>query len=249
MSLLFNPIIRATMTQEMIAWEKESGLFPSWIINENKNKCYVESDGKVMLKAIKDVDASLKTLNFDRGSMAKYVADTVLCEVDRQKSRERSQKRKREGETRKNRILKIQKKLTAGKLVLDGGSHHLDENVLAHVERRRKEQEEAVYNRRQREDLEYMKWCYKADEVIDRYGDTDVSKWKKKDEIIAYLRPLKRNGDSALPVSRRDAEQRYRDWQQRHRREIEENDDLLEKFGLWLSEQKDKDSDKSNDGK
>ena len=209
------------MTQEMIDCEQESGLFPSWLLNENKEKTFVEdSNGAVSLCSIKNVDPKMKVLNFDRGCMAKYVADTVLGEVDRQESRERSQKRKREGETRRNRIMKIQKKLTAGKLVLQGGSHHLDHSVLEHVERRHREEAESLYARRERDELEYMKWCYKADQVIEMYGDIDVAKWKKKEHINAYLRPLKRNGDPAMPSTRKEAEQRYREWKDRQRRRL-----------------------------
>ena len=242
MYLLFNPIIGATMTQEMIDWERECGLFPSWLIEENKSKCIVaDKDGKVVMKSMMEVDSKMKALNFDRGSMAKYVADTVLGEVDKQVSRERSQKRKREGDNRKKRIMKIQKKLTAGKLVLEGGSYHLDETVLQHVERRRKQQEEEAYFRRQRDHLEYMKWCHNADRIMEKYGGIDVSKWKKKDDIITYLKPLKQSGDKAMPTSRKGVEQRFREWRGRQRRNLDYDDAVKEKFALWLSEQEDKD--------
>ena len=110
LALLLDPILRATMTQEMIEWERDSGLFPLWAIEEKSVVQLVENDGVIFLKSLSVANDQLKNLNFDRGAMAQHVADTILGEVDRQKSREWVQKRKREGDTRRNRILKIKKK-------------------------------------------------------------------------------------------------------------------------------------------
>ena len=135
---MLDPLICATMIEEMIEWKKKSGLFPSWAIESAAEMCYYEhGDGSISFKSTKLCDEAMNKLNVEKGALAQYVADTILCEVNRQKSCERVQKQKLEGDTKRNRILKIQKKLTAGKLVLDGCSYHLDHNVLQHVERRR----------------------------------------------------------------------------------------------------------------
>ena len=151
---------------------------------------YVEEEcGKnVRFKAVPFNDNDLNILNFKKGHMALHVADTILSEVDRQKSRERVQKREREGDTRRNRILKIQKKLTAGKLVLNGRSYHLDHTVLEHVERRRELLLEEKNEKKKKEELEYLKMCYHADKILETYGaDSDVSKWKRKEDIVTYI--------------------------------------------------------------
>ena len=135
LALLLEPSLRTTMTDEMMEWERSSGLFPSWAVEEHTAMYYVEEEGQVYLKTADEMVASNDKMNFENGALAQYVSDTILSSVDRQKACERVQKRKTEGDTRRNRILKTQKKLTAGKLVLDGRSHHLDYTVLEHVQR------------------------------------------------------------------------------------------------------------------
>ena len=46
--------------------------------------------------------------------------------------------------------------------------------------------------KRRKDDLEYLKLCYAVDRVIEAYGNTPVEKWRHHDEIVAFLRPLKR---------------------------------------------------------
>ena len=138
--LLLDLVLWATMTEEMILWERDSGLFPTYITDDIKNMAYVENnDGSVCFKAMYSQDSVDQTLNFAGGALAQHVATTIIGEVDWQKAQDNAQKCKREGTTRRNCIMRIKKKMTAGRLVLDGGSQHLDQNVLDYVQRRRLE--------------------------------------------------------------------------------------------------------------
>ena len=60
---------------------------------------------------------------------------------------------------------------------------------------------EAIEKRR-KIDLEYLQSCHLADKVIAKYGREDVSKWKRRIDIITVLKPLKRNGDGPMPTTR-----------------------------------------------
>ena len=248
MSLLLEPELRATMTQEMIDWERESNMFPSSVIEQHTDMYYVEEDGRAYLTSIHNHQNDKSEFNFDKGAMAQFVADTVLGAVDRQKSRDRVQKRKSEGETRRNRILKIQKKLTAGKLVLDGRSHHLDHTVLDHVRRKTLEREEEAINKRNKSQLNYLKQCHYADKVWSKNKDLDVSKWKRKDDIITYLKPLKNKDDGKFPSLRKDIERVYNDWIGRNRQNTNDFDDEVKDcFATWLIEQNEDNETENNE--
>ena len=237
--LLLDPVLRATMTEEMIQWEQESGIFPSHILEASKQMSYVEdSNGRVFLKSMKQCDVDGKPLNFSGGAMAQHVATTIISEFDRQKAREVLQQRKREGLSRRDRIMRIKKKLTAGKLVLDGGSHSLDRNVLDFVRRKRVETETVALAKRRKEDLEYMKSCIEADDIAKKYGDTHVSKWRRRDEIVTYIKPLKRAGDAAMPSSRSGVEERYHEWKDRSRRDVHPDNEVMAEYNLWLENRK-----------
>ena len=43
------------MTDEMMEWECNSGLFPSWAVEEHTAMYYVEDEGKVYLKTVNDM--------------------------------------------------------------------------------------------------------------------------------------------------------------------------------------------------
>ena len=145
--------------------------------------------------------------------------------------------------------MKIQKKLTAGKLVLEGRCYHLDLTVLEHVEKRRAEKVQEINEKKQKEELEYLKLCYHADCILQRYGgNTDVSKWKRKDDIITYLKPLKRSGDPGMTLNRAEAEQRFEEWKDRERRSTEADDDVMALFDSWKKDyEKDTDKDESDE--
>ena len=73
-------------------------------------------------------------LNFNGGVIAKHVANTIMSECNRQAAREHNKTLKQEGKSICKRILDISKQMTAGKLVLEGGSFVLDEAVYEHGE-------------------------------------------------------------------------------------------------------------------
>ena len=45
--------------------------------------------------------------------------------------------------------------------------------------------------KKRRSDFNYMKLCFKADEVIDKNQGKDITKWKSKSDILTLLKPLK----------------------------------------------------------
>ena len=165
--------------------------------------------------------------------MAQYVANTIMAEIDRQDARERNQNNKTIGKTRRERIMAITKKLTAGKLVLDGRSYHLDQNVLDQVKRKQEEIILLVNQKRQKQDLEYLQMCFIADNVLKKYNGIEVNFWRKKEEIVAVLKPLKVFGDPPLPTNRKDAEERYREWSNRNRRSVDSDISVDQKFEEW----------------
>ena len=55
LTLLLESSIRATMADEMMEWECNSGLFPSWAVEEHTAMYYVEDEGKVYLKTVNDM--------------------------------------------------------------------------------------------------------------------------------------------------------------------------------------------------
>ena len=238
--LLLDPNLRDTLTDDLIRWELESGLFPTAVLDECKDMMYVEDEnGDVMFKSMVASGVGSESLNFGGGVLAQHVANTVISECDKQAARERVLKRKTEGISRRERIMKIKKKMTAGKLVLEGGSHHLDKNVLEHVQRKRQELEDVALEKRRKDNIEYMKLCFAADKVLASYGDIPVCKWKRRDEIVTVLRPLKRNGDAAMPSSRQGVEKRFQEWKHRSRKDLENMEGLQEEFDAWLNSKKD----------
>ena len=241
--LLLNPELRATMTEEMIQWVKDCGLFPSSVLEMMKHCCYVKNEnGDIVLRSIKTVDSNHNTLNFEGGALAQHVSNTIISEVDCQNACEQVQKRKLEGNTLCARIMKIHKKMTAGRLVLDGQSHHLDRNVLDHVNRKRCELENNIIEKQRRADFEYLKHCYAADKVIERYGDVGVEKQKRRDEIVAYLKSLKGSKDSAMPSSRKAIEKRFYEWKDQSHRVLEQDIVVSDRFNQWVIEQEGADS-------
>ena len=58
--------------------------------------------------------------------------------------------------TQRQRILMIAKQMTAGKLVLEGRSFHLNQDVLNQAEIRHSQKEEAMREKQQKNDLQYL---------------------------------------------------------------------------------------------
>ena len=174
--------VRAAMTEDVLNFEKESGYFGALLIKKLHNVEYLENHAKVSMKC-RSLN-EYNDLNLKDGIMAQYVSMTILTESDRQATREQNQKLKKEGNTIRDILSKINKKLTAGKLTLDVRQYGLTSNVRDHV--KLKSDEELAKKRRY--ELNYMKLCYKADKVLAKRGaDSDLLKWNSKSDISTFL--------------------------------------------------------------
>ena len=131
-------------------------------------------------------------LNFNLGA---NVSLTIMTEADIQEARERNQLLREEGANTREHINNINQRLTVGRLAIKGGHYHLDENVLAHVQRRQTELNCEEQQKRQKEELQYLKSCYIADRALKRQGgNLDVMKWKNLNDLLIYIKPLKKAG-------------------------------------------------------
>ena len=123
-------------------------------------------------------------------------------------------------------------------MVLDGRSYHLDENVLEQIKRRRNEIIELTDAKRKKNDVEYLQSCFLADKIIEKYKGVDVTEWKRKEDIISVLKPLKVSGDIGMPSNRAGVEERYHEWQNRRRRIVDDDDEVMQLFDKWKQDQK-----------
>ena len=230
-------MIRATMTEDMIEWEKKSGLFGKQLMNKLHSVYYAEIDGSVKLRCSKDVIAKV---NFEGGATAQYVASTVMSELDRQNARDRNLKLKVEGTTALERFQKISKRITSGKLHLDVRQSLLDNNLLGEVRRKCSESAQTKSVKKQKNDLQYMKTCHQADEAIKKYGKDNIDKWPNKAAIKLFLKPLKQPSDSKMPDDREGLVERYKAWKHREREDISKEQSVLDEFEKWLKDEKDR---------
>ena len=69
--------------------------------------------------------------------------------------------------------------MTAGKLVVDGGSFHLNKYVLQQAQRRQVVIMEKQEETRKKDELKYFIDCYKAEEALKH----NVKTWKKTRDI------------------------------------------------------------------
>ena len=176
-NLLLHPLICTYMTETMMNDEIKKGIFP---IKTNKHLHaveYVHNDMGVQLKPINNKHKASDSLNFNDGIISKHIANTIILECNRQKGRERNKKLKIEGKIACDRILGITKKMTAGKLVLEGGSFIFDDAVYEHGEQLKKQEIKAAIANRRKKELLYMKHCYLADEAMAKCNKPDVKKW------------------------------------------------------------------------
>ena len=157
-----------------------------------------------------------------------------MAENDRQKARERNQNLKKEGKSKRERILDITKKMTAGKLVIEGGSFALDDDVLMQGETREMKALEALGDKRRADDLKNLQQCYKADRAYESNNTPNVTKWRSMKQIKSYLTPLKQDGDPRWPKSRDKLEVRYFQWQHRQRIKTVPDEDTMQLFRHWL---------------
>ena len=165
--------------------------------------------------------SEVKGLNFNDG-LAHYVATVVMTETDRQSARATAYKRKEEGAGLRERIQNINQKMTAGKLVSQCRSHHLGVHVLEQAETRENERITKVDDKFKRDEFLYIKACTKADAAIqaNTHQSDNVAKWTRT-HILDLIRPLKIEGDKAMPPNKPELYQRYLQTKHRERRSVD----------------------------
>ena len=102
--------------------------------------------------------------------------------------------------------------MTAGKLVVQAGSFHLNEYILEQAEHRYMELAAKERDNRKRDELKYYIDCYKVDQAWKRNNTSDVKKWKLASDICDYLRPLRQKDVTAMPLKRDGLESRFLQW-------------------------------------
>ena len=237
--LLYNPIILATMTETMIQAEVKQNIFPSHIINNLLQRIY-SIDNKNNINFDIQHDKTKEKLNFNGGAIARHVADLIMAECDRENARERNKRLKAEGKGKTERIMSITKKMTAGKLVVECGSFHLDKDVLNQAQSRQDKQAEKEAEQRLKEEFKYIVDCHKADLAFNRNNTLNVKEWKSSADILAYLQPLRRKDDPAMPTKRLDLEGRFYQWSERQRFQFVYEKKVYDCFEEWLQKQKEK---------
>lgn len=125
-----------------------------------------------------------------------------MAECDREEASECNKKLKAEEKAVSKQVLSIKKKMTAGKLVVECRSFHLNKNVLTQAENRQIKQREKEAGQRCKDKFKYMIDCHKAGITLSRNNNSDPSTWKTSGDLLPYLRLLKRNDDSVMPTKR-----------------------------------------------
>ena len=235
-SLLLHPTIMNTMTETMINNELERQIFPQVYLTQLKDRQYSERNGDVKF-GVNVIHGNERKLNFNGGAMASHVANSIMAEYDREEARERNKVLKQRGKSTSERIASITKKMTAGKLVVEGGCFHLNEDVLDQAMKRQLEAQKKLDDNRKRDEAKYMIDCYKADRAMARNDTLDVSKWRSISDIRDYLRPLRRKDDTAMPLKRDGLETRFFQWSHRGRLQAVYEQDVHVMFEEWLEAQ------------
>ena len=116
-----------------MAEEKESGLFP--LQNDqmtHSSSTYTNQNYQLNISSMSEV----KGLSFSDG-IAHYVSSVIMTEADRQRARARAYTHKEDGSTVQEKILNINQKMTAGKLVIQCRFHHsLEKYILDQAKER-----------------------------------------------------------------------------------------------------------------
>ena len=180
------------MTQEMLKWEISCGYFGEQLIKQLHNVEYNENEGTVKLVCRSANSYDNVGINFNNGATAQYVSSTILTESDRQVARQRIQRQKEEGTTLKERLSKITRMMTAGKMTIEARNYGLSKTIRDHVVDINNSKKSNELAKKRRMKLNYMKLCYRADMAKEKNGiDSDVLTWRSKGDILAYLKPLK----------------------------------------------------------
>ena len=141
----------------------------------------------------------------------------------RQKARVTAYKRREDGSSTRDKILNVNQKMTAGKLVSECRSHHLGKHVLDQAEQRESLRKTQLATKVKNDEIIYIKSCIKAETAIrlNTHQSNDVSKWNKN-HILDLIRPLKMEGDKAMPPNKPELYQRYLETRHRVRRPVDE---------------------------
>ena len=227
------------MTEDMLQWERACVLFGDLHIKTKHDVKYVEDTrGKVNLECSTSLSSS--PLNFKGGATSQYVACNVMAEVDRQDAREMNLKQKVEGTTAVERLQKITKKITSGKLMLDVRQSHLDINVMSSVKKNFISIRNAKESKRCQVELNYLKLYHNGDKVVEKHGNRDVSNWNSKADIQTYLKPLRNTKDSKMPDDKDELIQRFNLWKNRSRKDITTDQAVLDDFDIWRNLEEEK---------
>ena len=235
--LLLHETLRSKMTESMMRRERNSNIFPLRRLPELFDLRYVNRNGTVTMEHVVHQDGTnnaTSVLNFEAGSTARHVSNTIMNEVDRQRARERNQRNRAEGNTARERIMAITRRLTAGRLTTEGRHYHLNSDVLAHVTQNEIDNIQKDIEKRRKKDLHYLQLCFIADEAIARNGNINVLTWKKASDIAKYLRPLKHDDDGSMPTKRKELETKFRQWSDRERLHIVEDTVTNRRFEEWI---------------
>lgn len=81
--------------------------------------------------------------------------------------------------------------MTAGKLVIEGGSFHLNKLVLDQAEIRNTELNNNIAQSKQQEELKHLIDCCKTNETFEQNKTCNVNNWKTAHDICDFLRPLR----------------------------------------------------------
>ena len=234
--LLFNSIIRATMTESMIEEEKMSPLFPHKRMAYLHNIYYQDyGNAKVEIRHIDEEKSDYSKINLDGGATSRYVTSTIVTDDDRQLARERAQKLKEEGKTLKQRLEMIKKFMTSTKMTIEAREYHLNQSIYEYVKNRIEEKDRKLGIQRMKDELDYAIKCYKADRAKSRNPTMDVSQWNSRSDIKSYLDPLKHKiGDEAWPKSRKDMESLYMKLNNRGRHQYVLDETVTRDFEEWV---------------
>ena len=232
-NLLFHYLLRATITEDMMEWENTCGLFGEKMLKNLHDIEYVHSPNGVINMNCRKSDSvqhDIQSLNFNGGITAQYVSATILTESDRQQARHQSQLKKEEGTTLMERLGKINRSLTAGRMVLDVRQYGFKSNIRDHVRDIHNKKKEGDLIKRRRVELNYMKLCFKADQVLEKNKGKEVNSWKCKSDITTYLKPLKMKEDEKLPNERDALEDLFLLWNGRVRNMLSSDEHVLLSF-------------------
>ena len=140
----------------------------------------------------------------------------------------------------------LNKKITAGRMTIGIRTYGLTPNIRDHVKASIAKTKNNDLQKKRHSDFNYMKLCFKADEVIDKNQGKEVTKWKSKSDILTLLKPLKTKDDSKLPSERTAIESLYLLWHLRERKPVSTDEHVLRMFHDWVNDENVKKSSRGN---